>query len=171
MSIKVAEGNFRSVAHETKGMASVYKLPDGKNVLRFSAFETSNGPDVHVYLVAASDAKDDDTSKTPNSSTSAVSRATLAIKTTTYRQASTWRSTGPSRVVQTLWRQLRDRTAGFGEGLGILAAIPNPTAGYALKSKQPCSFAPFASHRTSNDLYELRKTRHKTVTERPHASK
>ena len=61
--VKVAEGNFRGVAHETKGIASVYELPDGKNVLRFSAFETSNGPDVHVYLVAAMDAKDDDTVK------------------------------------------------------------------------------------------------------------
>ena len=59
--VKVAEGNFRGVAHETKGMAAVYKLPDGKNVLRFSAFETSNGPDVHIYLVAAADAKDDAT--------------------------------------------------------------------------------------------------------------
>ncbi len=61
--VKVAEGNFRGVAHETKGMASVYKLSDGKNVLRFSAFETSNGPDVHIYLVAAADAKDDATVK------------------------------------------------------------------------------------------------------------
>jgi hypothetical protein len=63
MLVKVAEGNFRGIAHETKGMASIYKLPDGKNVLRFSAFETSNGPDVHVYLVAAADAKDDATVK------------------------------------------------------------------------------------------------------------
>lgn len=61
--IKVAQGNFRGIAHETKGTASIYKLPDGKNVLRFSAFETSNGPDVHVYLVAAADAKDDATVK------------------------------------------------------------------------------------------------------------
>jgi hypothetical protein len=44
-------------------MASIYKLPDGKSVLRFSAFETSNGPDVHVYLVAANDAQDDETVK------------------------------------------------------------------------------------------------------------
>ena len=44
-------------------MAAIYKLPDGKRVLRFSGFETSNGPDVHVYLVAATDAKDDDTVK------------------------------------------------------------------------------------------------------------
>jgi electron transfer DM13 len=60
---KVAEGHFRGVAHQTKGIASIYKLPDGKSVLRFSAFETSNGPDVHVYLVAANDAQDDETVK------------------------------------------------------------------------------------------------------------
>lgn len=60
MPVKVAQGNFRGIAHETKGMASIYKLPDGKQVLRFSSFETSNGPDVHIYLVAATDAADND---------------------------------------------------------------------------------------------------------------
>jgi hypothetical protein len=59
--VKVAEGNFRGVAHETKGVASIYKLPDGKQVLRFRGFETSNGPDVQVYLLAAPDAKDNET--------------------------------------------------------------------------------------------------------------
>ena len=63
MPVKVAEGSFRGVAHETKGMASIYRLPEGKQVLRFSGFETSNGPDVHIYLVAAADAKDDATVK------------------------------------------------------------------------------------------------------------
>ena len=58
--VKVAEGNFRGVAHETKGVASIYELPDGKQVLRFRGFETSNGPDVQVYLVAAPDAKDNE---------------------------------------------------------------------------------------------------------------
>jgi hypothetical protein len=61
MPVKVAEGSFRGVAHETKGSASIYKLPDGKQVLRFSGFETSNGPDVQVYLVAAPDANDNET--------------------------------------------------------------------------------------------------------------
>ena len=32
-------------------------------MLRFSDFETSNGPDVQVYLVAADDASDNDTVK------------------------------------------------------------------------------------------------------------
>jgi hypothetical protein len=61
MPVKVAEGIFRGVAHETKGTAAIYKLPDGKQVLRFSGFATSNGPDVQVYLVAAPDATDNET--------------------------------------------------------------------------------------------------------------
>jgi hypothetical protein len=59
--VKVAEGSFHGVAHESKGSASIYKLPDGKQVLRFSGFQTSNGPDVQVYLVAAADAQDNET--------------------------------------------------------------------------------------------------------------
>jgi hypothetical protein len=61
MPVKVAEGSFRGVAHETKGSASIYRLSDGKQVLRFSGFQTSNGPDVQVYLVAAPDAQDNET--------------------------------------------------------------------------------------------------------------
>ena len=56
-------GTFHSVAHATKGNASIYELADGKRILRFTNFETSNGPDVHVYLVAASDASDSDAVK------------------------------------------------------------------------------------------------------------
>ena len=54
----LAKGGFRGLAHETKGVASLYQLPDGTRLLRLSDFETSNGPDVHVYLVAAEVAKD-----------------------------------------------------------------------------------------------------------------
>jgi len=58
---KLASGQFRSAAHETKGTATVFQLADGKKTLRLTDFATSNGPDVHVYLVAADDAKDNDT--------------------------------------------------------------------------------------------------------------
>lgn len=58
---KLASGQFHSGAHETKGTATVYQAIDGKKTLRLTNFETSNGPDVHVYLVAAEDAKDNDT--------------------------------------------------------------------------------------------------------------
>jgi Electron transfer DM13 len=54
----LASGSFHSVAHDGKGNASIYQLSDGKRILRFTNFETSNGPDVHVYLVATNDATD-----------------------------------------------------------------------------------------------------------------
>jgi hypothetical protein len=54
-------GAFKSVAHETKGSATVYRLANGSRVLRLSDFETSNGPDVRVLLIAASDAADNAT--------------------------------------------------------------------------------------------------------------
>lgn len=57
----LASGSFHGVAHETKGVATLYQLPDGKKTLRLTDFQTSNGPDVRVYLVAASDASDSDT--------------------------------------------------------------------------------------------------------------
>jgi hypothetical protein len=56
-------GSFHSVAHETKGTATVHRLPNGARVLRLTEFSTSNGPDVRVYLVAAGDASDDETVK------------------------------------------------------------------------------------------------------------
>jgi hypothetical protein len=62
-SNKLVSGQFHSGAHETKGTATVFQLADGKKTLRLTDFATSNGPDVHVYLVAAADAKDNDTVK------------------------------------------------------------------------------------------------------------
>ena len=59
----LSQGNFRGLAHETKGLAALYQLPGGKRLLRLSNFETSNGPDVQVYLVAAEVAKDNATVK------------------------------------------------------------------------------------------------------------
>jgi hypothetical protein len=59
----LAQGSFHSNAHETKGTASVIRLPDGRRILRLTSFETSNGPDVRIYLVASSDVTDDATVK------------------------------------------------------------------------------------------------------------
>jgi len=56
----LAGGDFHSVHHETKGHAEILQQ-GGMRILRLSSFETSNGPDVRVYLVAASDASDDAT--------------------------------------------------------------------------------------------------------------
>ena len=57
----LATGSFHSVAHDTRGTATVHRLADGSRVLRLTDFETSNGPDVQVYLVAADDASDNAT--------------------------------------------------------------------------------------------------------------
>lgn len=59
--ITIAEGSFHDGAHKTAGTATIHQLPDGKRVLRLTNFATSNGPDVHVYLVAAQDATDNET--------------------------------------------------------------------------------------------------------------
>ena len=51
-------GQFYSILHPTKGTATIYQMGDGTRILRLTSFSTSNGPDVHVYVVAADDAKD-----------------------------------------------------------------------------------------------------------------
>src|SRR4029077_7288064 len=51
-------GRFYSILHPTEGTASIFQMGDGTRVLRLTSFSTSNGPDVHVYMVAADDAKD-----------------------------------------------------------------------------------------------------------------
>lgn len=59
----LSTGMFHGVAHETKGTATIHELDGGKRVLRLTDFETSNGPDVRVLLIAAADASDNDTVK------------------------------------------------------------------------------------------------------------
>lgn len=61
--VALASGRFHGNAHETKGTATIYRLANGTRVLRLTDFETSNGPDVQVYLVAAPDSKDSGTVK------------------------------------------------------------------------------------------------------------
>jgi hypothetical protein len=52
-------GTFHGKVHQTSGRATIYQEPDGKLILRLTNFKTSNGPDVHVILVALKDADDD----------------------------------------------------------------------------------------------------------------
>jgi hypothetical protein len=54
----LVSGQFYSILHPTAGTATIYQMGDGTRVLRFTGFSTSNGPDVHVYMVASDDAKD-----------------------------------------------------------------------------------------------------------------
>ena len=48
--VTLASGNFRSLEHETTGRAEIIKLADGSHILRFENLDTSNGPDLFVYL-------------------------------------------------------------------------------------------------------------------------
>src|SRR5215472_11351009 len=52
-------GTFHGKVHNTSGRATIYQEANGKLVLRLTNFKTSNGPDVHVVLIAAKDAEDD----------------------------------------------------------------------------------------------------------------
>ncbi len=60
LQMKVAaKGEFRDAdsAHKGKGLATVFETAAGARVLRFTGFETTNGPDLEVWLVKASGLK------------------------------------------------------------------------------------------------------------------
>lgn len=50
----LGKGSFASYAHETTGQAALVAV-GGTEYVRLSDFKTSNGPDVHLYLVKGSD--------------------------------------------------------------------------------------------------------------------
>jgi hypothetical protein len=52
-------GTFHGKVHSTSGRATIYQGEDGSLLLRLTNFKTSNGPDVHVILIALKDADDD----------------------------------------------------------------------------------------------------------------
>ena len=56
----IVDGEFLSLEHESRGTARVLEDAGGKRFLRFEDFETSNGPDLLVYLSAKSPAGPDD---------------------------------------------------------------------------------------------------------------
>lgn len=58
MTKTLSSGEFASYAHETKGLAKVVEV-GGKHFVQLSDFSTSNGPDVHLYLVNGSDSSQD----------------------------------------------------------------------------------------------------------------
>jgi hypothetical protein len=48
--IVLSTGEFRSYEHSSQGVAIVLQLDDGERFVRFENFQTSNGPDLRVYL-------------------------------------------------------------------------------------------------------------------------
>ena len=55
----LASGTFSGISHQTDGKAELLDV-DGKTVLRFTGFSTSNGPDVHVYVTKGAKGSDSD---------------------------------------------------------------------------------------------------------------
>lgn len=49
-TVILAQGEFASLEHETTGVAQVIELADGSRYLRLEDLQTSNGPDLRVYL-------------------------------------------------------------------------------------------------------------------------
>jgi electron transfer DM13 len=88
----LVSGQFYSILHPTAGTATIYRMGDGSRVLRFTGFSTSNGPDVHVYMVAADDAKDNASCCAQVSSIWGPSRGTWATKTIPLIPKWTWRN-------------------------------------------------------------------------------
>lgn len=48
--IVVGFGDFRSLDHGTTGQAQLVRLPDGRHVVQFANLDTSDGPDLRVWL-------------------------------------------------------------------------------------------------------------------------
>ena len=63
----LAKGEFHKADKAGSGKATIYQLADGKRVLRLTDFAVDNGPDLHVRLFAADDAKNTTSvAKTPH---------------------------------------------------------------------------------------------------------
>jgi hypothetical protein len=56
----LSQGRFISLEHTTRGRAVILETADGRRFLRFEDFETSNGPDLVVYLSSKEPAGPDD---------------------------------------------------------------------------------------------------------------
>ena len=50
LPMELARGTFVSQEHDTSGAAQILRLADGSLTLRLEGFETTNGPDLHVWL-------------------------------------------------------------------------------------------------------------------------
>jgi hypothetical protein len=59
-ALPVASGGFAGIVHKTSGRAIILRTADGGHILRLENFNTSNGPDVRVYLVKGTNAKSSD---------------------------------------------------------------------------------------------------------------
>jgi hypothetical protein len=58
-NVVLSTGTFRNLEHETKGVAKIIRLADGKRIVRLEDFRTSSGPDVVVWLSSIPATEDD----------------------------------------------------------------------------------------------------------------
>lgn len=56
--VALRSGQFHDVVHEGSGVATIYRLPDGKLVLRLENLDVLNGPDLYLYLSVLPDSTD-----------------------------------------------------------------------------------------------------------------
>jgi hypothetical protein len=56
--VAIRTGQFHDVQYKGTGTATIFRLPDGKLVLRLENLDVQNGPDLYVYVSAAPDATD-----------------------------------------------------------------------------------------------------------------
>src|SRR2546430_2579679 len=73
----LVSGQFYSILRPTAGSATIYQMGDGTHLLRLTSFSTSNGPDVHVYMVAADDARSEEHTSELQSQSNLVCRLLL----------------------------------------------------------------------------------------------
>ena len=50
--VELARGELRSLDHGTSGVTRLLELADGRRIVRLEGLDTSNGPDLYVYLTA-----------------------------------------------------------------------------------------------------------------------
>jgi hypothetical protein len=50
--VELARGELRSLDHGTSGVTRLLELADGRRIVRLEGLDTSNGPDLYLYLTA-----------------------------------------------------------------------------------------------------------------------
>lgn len=53
--VMLSSGAFRGIDHESRGMAKLYKQPDGSMILRLNDFYVEPGPDMYIFVAKAAD--------------------------------------------------------------------------------------------------------------------
>jgi hypothetical protein len=59
----IASGCFHQVAHKTSGCVALIELDNGNLILQFDDFNTAESPALHVLLISAADAFENETVK------------------------------------------------------------------------------------------------------------